>query len=255
MSGRCHDIKTNGQRALGWPGGTGQTSLLPSCLVAHRFELTARPPNDIGIDPHQRRTQLRLVEVAVVGDPAADARVVHPGQVSQGFVAAVMQRPAANVPADARQRLRTGGELETRSRRAQQPAAIDSLPRSSARHSPQLHRPGEAAIGGSAPTAGVVRRGAGARLRQWIKREDDEPDRAVRNRPAAIDFLPRSSARHSPQLHRPGEAAIGGSAPTAGVVRRGARRAAATMDKERGRLSDPTKRSQTRGKPRQRTSR
>lgn len=77
-------------------------------LVAHRFELATRPPNDIGIDPHQRRTQLRLVEVAVVGDPAADARVVSPGQVSQGFVAAVMQRPAANFPADARQRLRTG---------------------------------------------------------------------------------------------------------------------------------------------------
>jgi hypothetical protein len=59
------------------------------------------------------------------------------------------------------------------------------------------------------------------------------PDRAVRNRPAAIDSLPRSSARHSPQLHRPGEAAIRASAPTAGGVRRGARRAAPTRDKER----------------------
>jgi hypothetical protein len=58
--------------------------------VAHRLELAPRPPNDIGIDPLQRRTQLRLVEVAVVVDPAADARVVHLGQVSQGFVAAVM---------------------------------------------------------------------------------------------------------------------------------------------------------------------
>src|SRR6202050_2231539 len=82
------------------------------CLVPHRFELATRPPNDISIDPHQRRTQLRLVEVAVVGDPAADARVVHPRQVGQRFVAAMMQRPAANFPADARQRLRTGGGLE-----------------------------------------------------------------------------------------------------------------------------------------------
>ena len=59
-------------------------------LVAHALELAARPPNDIGIDPLQGRTQLRLVEVAVVGDPAADARVVHLGQFVQGLVAAVM---------------------------------------------------------------------------------------------------------------------------------------------------------------------
>src|SRR5215467_8397398 len=82
-------------------------------LMAHRLELAARPPDDIGIDPLQRRTQLRLVEVAVVVDPAADARVVYLGQVSQGFVAAVMQRPASNFSADALQRLRAGGGLET----------------------------------------------------------------------------------------------------------------------------------------------
>src|SRR5262249_11459408 len=56
---------------------------------------------------------LRLVEVAVVDDPAPDARVVHLGQFSQGLVAAVMQRPAPDFPADARQRLRAGGGLET----------------------------------------------------------------------------------------------------------------------------------------------
>ena len=78
-------------------------------LVAHALELAARPPNDIGIDPLQGRTQLRLVEVAVVGDPAADARVVHRGQLGQGFVAVVVQRPAPDFPADARQRLRAGG--------------------------------------------------------------------------------------------------------------------------------------------------
>src|SRR6266851_3368208 len=42
-------------------------------LVAHPLELAAYPPDDIGIDPLQGRTQLRLVEVAVVGDPASDA--------------------------------------------------------------------------------------------------------------------------------------------------------------------------------------
>ena len=52
--------------------------------------------------------QLRLVEVAVVADPAADAWVVHRSQLSQGQVAAVMKRPAPDCPADALQRLRAG---------------------------------------------------------------------------------------------------------------------------------------------------
>src|SRR5262249_51204337 len=82
-------------------------------LVAHPLELATRPPDDIGIDPLQGRTQLGLVEVGVVGDPAADARIVHLGQFGQGLVAAMMKRPAADVAADARQCLRTGGGLET----------------------------------------------------------------------------------------------------------------------------------------------
>src|SRR5436190_16759549 len=82
-------------------------------LVAHSLELATRPPDDIGIDPLQGRTQLRLVEVAVVDDPAADARIVHLRQLGQGFVAAMMQRPATDIAADARQRRRTGGGLET----------------------------------------------------------------------------------------------------------------------------------------------
>src|SRR5436190_23910219 len=82
-------------------------------LVAHSLELATRPPDDIGIDPLEGRTQLRLVEVAVVDDPATDARIVHLGQLGQGLVAAVMQRPAANIAADARQRPRAGRGLET----------------------------------------------------------------------------------------------------------------------------------------------
>src|SRR2546430_4847154 len=77
--------------------------------MAHPLELAARPPNDIGIDPRQDRPQTRLVEVPVIGDPAANARVVHLGQVLQGLVAAMMKRPAPNGPADGRQRFRTGG--------------------------------------------------------------------------------------------------------------------------------------------------
>src|ERR1700716_2855393 len=71
----------------------------PFGLVAHPLELATCPPDDIGIDPLQGRTQLRLVEVAVVGDPASDARVVHLGQFGQGLVAAMMKRPAADISA------------------------------------------------------------------------------------------------------------------------------------------------------------
>jgi hypothetical protein len=55
--------------------------------VAHALELATCPPNDIGI-----------VEMAVVGDPAADARVVQRGQLGQGFVTAMMKRPASDWP-------------------------------------------------------------------------------------------------------------------------------------------------------------
>src|SRR5205809_7345969 len=81
----------------------------PLGLATQPLELAARPADDIEIDPLQGRTQLRLVEVAVVVDPAANARVVHLGQVLQGLVAAMMKRPAPNCSADGRQRLRTGG--------------------------------------------------------------------------------------------------------------------------------------------------
>src|SRR5215469_11732701 len=99
----------------GWVGAAEPVKPI-SCalgLVAHPLELATGPPDDIGIDPFQGRTQLRLVEVTVVVDPAADARVVHLRQLSQGFVAAVMQRPAANIAPDALQCRRAYGWLET----------------------------------------------------------------------------------------------------------------------------------------------
>src|SRR3984893_17846116 len=80
--------------------------------MAHPLELAACPPDDIDIDPLESGTQLRLVEMAVVDDPAANARVVHLGQFSQGLGAAFVKRPTSNFSADARQRLRTGGRLE-----------------------------------------------------------------------------------------------------------------------------------------------
>src|SRR5215831_7997982 len=90
------------------PAEPAEPDARPFGLVAHPLELAACPPNDIGIDPLQGRTQLPLIEVAVVADPAANAWVVHRSQLSQGQVAAVVERPAPDCPADALQRLRTG---------------------------------------------------------------------------------------------------------------------------------------------------
>ena len=58
------------------------------------------------INPLQGRTQLRAIEVAVVVDPALNVRVVHVGQVLQGFVTALMKRPPPDFPADGRECLR-----------------------------------------------------------------------------------------------------------------------------------------------------
>ena len=60
------------------------------------LEFAAHLANDIEVEPFESWTQLRPVEVAVVADPAADARVVHRGQLSQGQVTAVVKGPASN---------------------------------------------------------------------------------------------------------------------------------------------------------------
>ena len=63
------------------------------------LKFTARPANDIEIDPLQGRTQLRPVEAAVIDDPASNDGIKHLCEVLQGFVAAVMERPAPDFPA------------------------------------------------------------------------------------------------------------------------------------------------------------
>ena len=45
-------------------------------LMAQSLELSARPPDDISIDPLQDRTQLRLIEVAVVDAKSEVSRCV-----------------------------------------------------------------------------------------------------------------------------------------------------------------------------------
>ncbi|MFG3594621.1 hypothetical protein [Bradyrhizobium sp. RDI18] len=88
----------------GWPA----YPVKPICtfgLVAQPLELTTRLPNDIGVDSLQGRTQL-----ALVGDPATNARIVHPS----GSVAdlSMMQRPAACHAIDPRNAFGLGRGLE-----------------------------------------------------------------------------------------------------------------------------------------------
>ena len=81
-------------------------------LATQPLELAARPADDIEIDPLQGLTQLRPIEVAVVVDPASNVRVVRLGQILQGFVTVMMERPSPDRPADERQRLRAGRRHE-----------------------------------------------------------------------------------------------------------------------------------------------
>ena len=74
--------------------------------MAKPLELAACPADQKGINPRQGRTQLRVIETAVVVDPAADARIVHRCEGLQGFVAAVMNRPAPYCSAHGLQRRR-----------------------------------------------------------------------------------------------------------------------------------------------------
>src|SRR6202040_581419 len=102
----------------------------PFGLMAQPFEFTARPADDIEINPLQGRTQLRPIEVAVVVDPALNVRVVHLGQFLQGLVAAMMKSPSPDRPADGRQRLRAGGRLEAVREDSLFPLPPHRLPRS-----------------------------------------------------------------------------------------------------------------------------
>jgi hypothetical protein len=45
------------------------------------LEFATHPPNQMNIDPPERRIEFRLIEVAVIVDPAADVWIEHPGQV------------------------------------------------------------------------------------------------------------------------------------------------------------------------------
>jgi hypothetical protein len=53
----------------------------PFGFAAQPLELTARPADDIDIDPLEGGTQMRPVELAEVVDPALNVRIVHLGQI------------------------------------------------------------------------------------------------------------------------------------------------------------------------------
>ena len=81
---------------------------LPCALgpPAQPLELVADPADQEGIDPMQSPSQRRLVEVAVVVDPALDVRSEHPCQIRQGSVGPVVERPPSDRLPDRLQRLR-----------------------------------------------------------------------------------------------------------------------------------------------------
>src|ERR1700740_3862267 len=93
----------------GWGGAAEPGKPISRALSprAKPLEFAACPADQKGIDPRQGRTQLRVIEAAVVVDPAANARIVHRSQVLQGFVAAVMKRPVPNCSAHVLERHRT----------------------------------------------------------------------------------------------------------------------------------------------------
>ena len=83
MFGHCRGIVANGQRVLDSRGAADRTNPSRPGPMDHPLVFAASPSNDIGIDPFQGWTQLRRIEVAVVVDPAPDARVVHRGQIAE----------------------------------------------------------------------------------------------------------------------------------------------------------------------------
>src|SRR5918993_435194 len=93
---------------------------LPCALgaPAQPLELVADPADQEGIDAMQGPSQCRLVEVAVVVDPALDVRSEHPRQIYQGFVGPVVERPPSDRLPDRLQPLRArrrqeGGAVTT----------------------------------------------------------------------------------------------------------------------------------------------
>ena len=52
--------------------------------------------NNAGIDPLKSWTQLCLIEVAVAGNPATDARIAHRGKICQEFVTALPELPPSH---------------------------------------------------------------------------------------------------------------------------------------------------------------
>jgi hypothetical protein len=54
-------------------------------LMDKPVEFAARPANDTEIDAFKSGTQLRLLEVAVVADPASNDGIVDLGQILQGL--------------------------------------------------------------------------------------------------------------------------------------------------------------------------
>ena len=87
LLGRCHGIAFSGRKLRGRVAEPVEPISRALGLMAHPLEPAAWPSDDLGVDPLQGGTQLRLVEMAVVDDRAANARIVHLGRFSQRLLA------------------------------------------------------------------------------------------------------------------------------------------------------------------------
>src|SRR5262245_55766936 len=79
---------------------------------AQTLELPTCPAHQVGVDAQQRCSQLLAIELAVVVDPATNAGIVNRGQILQGFVAAMVNGPSPDGPADGLQCFWTGSRPE-----------------------------------------------------------------------------------------------------------------------------------------------
>ena len=70
--------------------------ICPSLVTSEGLELPMRPSRQDEVDATQGGIEGRLVETAVVFDPATDVVVEHPRQVVQRLVAALVELPMSD---------------------------------------------------------------------------------------------------------------------------------------------------------------
>ena len=103
----CIDEAPMGEEARVSPTNPNQPCRCPFWSPMQALEFAICPTNQISVNATKDRTKSRSIEVPVVVDPATDGTIVQPGQILQGFVASVVERPPLQRLSHCLQRLRT----------------------------------------------------------------------------------------------------------------------------------------------------